>query len=275
MAIVGPGIDTRPEAIADIEDAFVGHWSVFGRWARGSLHDEQGILWFETPIRHLPYNGVIRTRIESDAEAAVPALVELFRSRGVDFLWLVHPSASPRNLGDLLALNGLRPVEDVTGMTLELAGWTAPELPAGVEYREVLDDDLTAFHELTVRYWELAEDDAALVAEFQREWGPGRAPGHRYLALVDETPVGKGYLSLAAPPGVAAIYAMYVAPEARGRGVAGGLTTTLIRRAQELGCRRLVLHATEMAVGVYARAGFAEHCRLTVFATAPVWSSAG
>lgn len=270
---MGIEVDGRPEAVADVEDAFVGHWSVFGRWAKGALHDEHGILWFETPIRHLPYNGVIRTRIEGDAGSAVSALVERFRSRGVDFLWVVHPSAAPDDLGDLLAANGLRPVEDVTGMALELAGWTAPELPAGVEYREALDDEsLGVYQTLNARYWELSDADAALAAEFQREWGPGKAPGHRYVAFLDGAPVGKGYLSLAAPDGVAAIYGMYVAPEARGRGVAGGLTTTLIARARDLGCRRLVLHATEMAVGIYLRAGFSEHCRLTVFATAPVWS---
>ena len=272
---MGVALDTRPEVVADVEDAFVGHWSVFGRWEKGSLHEEQGVLWFETPIGHLPYNGVLRTRIERDAEAAVPALVDRFRSRGVDFLWVVHPSATPENLGDVLAIHGLRPAEEVTGMALELAGWSAPAPRSGVDYREVLDEaDLEAYQALNVRYWELSEADAALAAEFQREWGPGRAPGHRYVAFVDGAPVGKGYLSLAAPPGVAAIYGMYVAPEARGQGIAGGLTSTLIRRGQELGCRRVVLHATEMAVGVYARAGFVEHCRLTVFATAPVWSNA-
>lgn len=269
-------VEIRPEVVAEIEDALVGHWSLFGRWARGSLHDEGGVLWFETPIKHLPYNGVIRTRIAGEAEVVVPAVVERFRSREVDFLWVVHPSASPQNLGDLLAIHGLRPVEDVIGMALELASWSSPTLPAGVEYREVVDDaSLEAYQALNVRYWELPEADAALAAELQRAWRPGKAPGHRYVAYVEGAPVGKGYLSFAAPAGIAGIYGMFVAPEARGRGVAGGLTTTLIRRAQELGCRRLVLHATEMAVGVYARAGFAEHCRLTVFATAPVWSYPG
>jgi ribosomal protein S18 acetylase RimI-like enzyme len=65
---------------------------------------------------------------------------------------------------------------------------------------------------------------------------------------------------------------MSVLPEARGRGVAGGLTTTILQRAKELGCRRVVLHSSEMAVGVYDRAGFQEQCTLKVFATASLWS---
>jgi ribosomal protein S18 acetylase RimI-like enzyme len=264
------------DVVTEIEEAFVSHWSVFGRWAKGELHEEKGVLWFETPIKHLPYNAVIRTQIDGEADAAVSGVVERFRARGVQFFWLVHPSARPADLSERLAAHGLQAVDAATGMSLEVAEWERSDLPEGVLYREVLDDaDLQAYQDLTVRYWEIPDDDdAALVAEFQREWGPGRAPGHRYLALVDGTPVGKGYLSLAGPPGVAAIYGMSVLPEARGRGIAGGLTTVLLTRAKELGSRRAVLHSTDMAVGVYRRSGFVERCRFTVFATAPLWTHA-
>ncbi len=259
--------------MTEIEEAFVAHWSIFGRWTDGELHDENGVLWFETPIKHLPYNAVIRTRIERDADAVVAAVVERFTARGVQFFWLVHPSARPHDLSDRLAARGLQSVENATGMSLELADWKAADLPPGVAYREVLGDaDLEEFHKLTTVYWEIPDDEAPLVARFQREWGPGRAPGHRYLALVDGVPVAKGYLSLAGPPGVAAIYAMTTIPEARGRGIASGLTTVLISRARDVGRRRVVLHSSDTAVGVYRRAGFVERCRFTVFATSRLWS---
>jgi hypothetical protein len=60
--------------------------------------------------------------------------------------------------------------------------------------------------------------------------------------------------------------------EARGRGVAGGMTTTLLQQAKTLDCTRAVLHSTDMAVGVYSRAGFVHRCDLTVYATAALWS---
>jgi hypothetical protein len=48
------------------------------------------------------------------------------------------------------------------------------------------------------------------------------------------------------------------------------------RRAEQadkgLGCQRVVLHSTDMAVGVYRRARFVEHCMLAFYATAPIWS---
>jgi len=61
-------------------------------------------------------------------------------------------------------------------------------------------------------------------------------------------------------------------PEARGRGIAGGLTTTLLERATDAGCSRAVLHSTDTAVGVYRRAGFVDRCPIQVFATASLWS---
>jgi ribosomal protein S18 acetylase RimI-like enzyme len=101
---------------------------------------------------------------------------------------------------------------------------------------------------------------------------PGRTPGHRYLAFIDDVAVGKGYVSLAGPPGIASLYGMSVVPEARGRGVAGGLTGVLLERARDAGRTRVVLHSSEMAVGVYRRAGFVEQCNLPFHATTPVWS---
>ena len=260
-------------AITDIEDAFAAQWSVFGRWPKGELRDKRGILWFETPIAHLPYNGVIRTRIDGEADAAIDDVIRGFRERGVEFFWLVHPSAQPADLGERLEAAGVPAVETATGMSLELESWKPAPLPPAVTYREVLDeDDLLAYHRLTVLYWELPEADAAAVEELQRALAPGRTPGHRYLALVDEVAMGKGYLSLAGPPGVASLYGMSVLPEARGRGVAGGLTTVLLGRARDAGCSRAVLHSSEMAVGVYRRAGFVKHCRLPFHATTAVWS---
>jgi GNAT superfamily N-acetyltransferase len=263
------------DVVMEIEEAFTAHWSLFGRWTHGELHDENGVLWFETPIKHLPYNAVIRTRIDGEAEAILQRVLQRFTARGVDFYWMVHPSARPHDLDERLSKHGLEPVEHLTGMSLELTTWERPDPPSDVVYREVLDAaDLETYQQLTTAYWEIPDDDVALVTQYQRELGPGRAPGHRYLALIDNVAVAKGYLSLAGPPGVAAIYGMSTLPEARGRGVASGLTTILLNRAKNAGCRRVVLHSSDMAVGVYSRAGFVEQCRHTVFATAPVWSHA-
>jgi hypothetical protein len=46
----------------------------------------------------------------------------------------------------------------------------------------------------------------------------------------------------------------------------------MLWRAKQRGCHRAVLHSTDMAAGVYRRAGFVERCTITVFATGSLWS---
>jgi GNAT superfamily N-acetyltransferase len=264
------------ERIRQIEAALVGHWSHLGRWASGALVDEGGVLRYETPIPHLPYNGVISTQIvDGDAAAVVEEVVRSFERRGVPFLWWVHPSCAPVDLGRHLERHGLTPVEGVTGMSIDLDGWVASQRGGDVRLVEVLDEpDLEAYEELIVRYWELPPESQAMVSALNRFWGPGRLPAHRWVAYLDDRAVGKALLSLAAPKGIAAIYGMSVTPEARGRGIAGALTTTLLERARALGCSRVVLHSSQMAANLYRRAGFVDCCSMTVYATAPLWSGA-
>lgn len=263
------------EQTREIEAALVGHWSHLGRWTSGRLVDEGGVLRYETPIPHLPYNGVIRTQITGDPDATIGAVVESFGSRGVPFIWWEHPSCLPEGLGEHLARHGLTAVEDVTGMSIDLVGWVEPELREDVQFVEILDSqEMKAYEDLIVRYWELPRESQTMVASLNRYWGPGHLPAHRWVGYLDGQPVGKAMLSLAAPEGVAAVYGMSVTPEARGRGIASGFTTTLLQRAKQLGCHRVVLHSSRMAVDVYRRAGFVDCCTMTVYATAPLWSGA-
>jgi GNAT superfamily N-acetyltransferase len=263
--------------IDDIEDALVSHWSQFGKWPRGELHDEDGLLWFQTPIRHLPYNGIIRTRLGAGpaADETIAAVLERVRDRDADCFWFVHPSATPHDLADRLAAHGLQAAEHITCMSLERSGGRgrAPRGPADVVVREVIDErDVQAYSDLTNSYWEIPASERPLVADLHRQWGRTSAPGRRFLAYAGGEPVGKAYLSLAGPRGVASIFGMSTAPHARGRGVATTLTSALLQAARYAGCERTVVHSTAMAAPVYRRFGFAERCELTIFATAPLWS---
>jgi GNAT superfamily N-acetyltransferase len=110
------------------------------------------------------------------------------------------------------------------------------------------------------------------VGAFHRHWAPSRALGHRYVAFVDGEAIGQAYLSLAGPAGVASIYGWSVRPEARGRGVAGGMTTTIRQRAKALGCTRVVLPRRTWRSRFTSRTGSGHRCHLTVDATAALWS---
>ena len=233
------------------------------------------MLWIETPIRSLPYNAVVRTHLQGDGTSStLDRLLARYRGRGVDFMWLVHPTATPSDLGERLVARGLRPVEHATGMSLELSEWVPIEPAARVE--EVTDDaGLTTYGSLIMRYWEIPPHEQALVSDLNSYWSRGRTRGHRFVAFSDDgLPLGKGYLSLEGPPGVAGIFGMSVLPEARGRGVGYAMTVAMLNRAKAAGCVRTVLHSSERAVNLYRRAGFVPRCPLTAYATSALWSEA-
>jgi ribosomal protein S18 acetylase RimI-like enzyme len=259
-----------------IEDAFVAHWANFGRGPGGNYHDDGDLIWIEAPVPQLPYNAVIRSRLIDDFDDRIAKVTAHFRERRVNFLWLVHPSAQPPDLGARLAAHGLALVETATGMSMDLTLWAknrttrAPEVDGQIAYREVQSNaDMDSFEVLMAYYWELPPDSRRYAYGINRWVGTGpHAPGVRWIAFIGAEPVGKAYLSLLGSPDTAAIFGVSVRREARGHGVASILTEHLLERAVELGRRRVVLHSSENAVNLYRRMGFVERCALPVYATA-------
>ena len=168
--------------VREIEEAFVAHWSLLGRWPGARLVEDEGVLRFETPLRKIPYNGVIRTAIEERPEEVVARVVDAYAERHADFFWVVHPSATPPEVGETVARAGLTPVETATGMSLELDTWQPPDAtaPRGLELTEVVDEDaLRAYEDIVIAYWELDEADREQVSALNRYWFGPRANGHR------------------------------------------------------------------------------------------------
>lgn len=265
----------RMGVIEETEAALVAHWSLLGRAPGGALRDEHGIRWYETPVPSLPYNGVVAARLPDgpDADATIARVLSRFRSRGVQHVWFVTPSVTPNDLGSRLEAQGLQPVERMTYMSFELTGWRPRPLSGAATVEEVRDDaGLLVYNKLTAAYWELPPEQEKLVLQLQRALGPGRVPGHRYVAWLDGEPIGKAYLSLAGAPGVAAFYGMSVRPQARGRGIAKDLSLTLLARAQDQGCHRLVIHSSDAGRELYRRLGFVENAVFPVYASGSIWS---
>jgi ribosomal protein S18 acetylase RimI-like enzyme len=191
-------------------------------------------------------------------------------------MWVHHPTATPDDLPARLSAGGLSLVEHATGMSLNLASWRKPpDPPSGpILYREVTDEHgLRAFDALIVAYWELPLESHAYTLRMSRWSYETRVPGVRWVAYRDGQPVGKAYLSLLGSKDTAAIFGVYVSPDARGHGIARRLNELVIGRAMELGMKRVVLHSSEMAVNVYRRLGFVDRCKLSVYATAPLHST--
>ena len=268
------------DAIADIEAAFERHWRHFGLYPGARLRDEDGVLWFESPIRHLPYNFVIRTRIPDalDADAIVDRVAQTFRDRDVPFIWLLRPSDTPADLETRLARRGLDLVETATGMDLELDQWQpAPGAPE-VEIRQVDapgegEQGLRDYEELIRTYWAVPEDERHHIEALNRHWTGERNPGTRLVAYVDGQAVGKCFVNLEDLPRWIAIYGVAVKPEARGRGIGTALMHAALARGTAAGAQKAILHSSSMALSMYRRMGFTERCSLPAFATGALFGT--
>jgi ribosomal protein S18 acetylase RimI-like enzyme len=272
-----PGLHDR---VGVIEAAFERHWRHFGGYPGSRLRDEDGVLWFESAIRQLPYNFVIRTRIPeaADVHAVIGGVASTFRARDGPFMWIHRPSDRPRDLDRHLSMHGLDRVESATGMDLDLDEWqqTPSENRAEIRQVDAPGADETGMHdyeELIRTYWSVPEAERHMIEGLNRHWTGQLSPGHRLVAYLDGKPVGKCFVNLEDLPSWAAIYGVAVRPEARGQGIGTALMLEAIAQGAAGGARRIVLHSSSMALSMYERMGFVARCDLPVFATAALFGT--
>lgn len=253
-----------------LEQAVVAQWANFGQAQGGSYNDDGALAWTEAPVSQLPYNAIVRTRMLFDAEDRIDAMIRRFRARGVNFLWVVHPSARPSNLEQLLVERGLSLVARERGMVLDLASWQKPGFvdDGPIVYREARDEQsLADFEDLIAEYWDLSAEARPYVNACVRHASQVGDRGVWLLAYQADEPVGKAYLSLQGLGDTASIWGVYVKPTARGYRIGTRLTELALERAAELGKSRVVLGSSEMGLGVYRRIGFKETQALAVYAS--------
>ena len=120
------------------------------------------------------------------------------------------------------------------------------------------EDDWAAFREVRLRslldspeaFGSTYGDESSQTERAWRDWAAGRWRGGTAAAFVgradDGTPLGTATgAEYEAEPGVAYLYAMWVAPDARGAGVGRALLDAVADWARDRGCDRLVLLVTE------------------------------
>jgi ribosomal protein S18 acetylase RimI-like enzyme len=261
--------------IRAVSDTLTRHWRVFGLYPGAELTDEDGILWYRSPIHHIPYNAVIRTRIASGANAreTIARICARFRELGLPFMWVVLPLDHPAGYETILIEEGLDKVEQVDGMSLNPAAWQPTRHADGVSIHNAEKDPYLSDYESLIRtYWSLPEKDRPTISVFNRYWSGKRSPGIRLVAYMDGRAVGKLFLNLSGLPD-AGIFGVTVIEEARHRGIARTLTEEAIQRALERGATRIVLHSSPMARSLYDRLGFTERCAIPIYGTAPVYGT--
>lgn len=243
-------------------------WSAFGRGDGCTLVDDPAVLRFETPLAHIPYNTVLRFRVDDDVEAAIDSTLRAYTSRDVPLLWIVHPSARPADLGQRLEARGLVCEEIAPGMVADLDALPAPgRAPEGIELTEIGPSAHDPFIELIAYRYSLPMDVRPTLRSILSAEGFAE-PGSRtraWVAMRDGVVVSKVILHV--HDGVAGIYGVATRDDARGLGLARTLTLHALRAAKDRGVARAVLHSTPMALTLYESLGFRAVCEFSLYST--------
>jgi GNAT superfamily N-acetyltransferase len=134
-----------------------------------------------------------------------------------------------------------------------------------VSVRQLLPDDWQTLRE--IRLASLLEAPHAFASSYEsavtrteQEWRAWPAHGVVFGAFVAGEPVGMvGASPVATDPSTVHLIAMWVAPAARGAGVAGSLIDAVLAWARRRGCLGVSLEVAlgnDRAVAVYLRHGF-------------------
>ena len=248
-------------------------WSIFGRGPDCYLHEEEHLLWYETPIPIIPYNGVLRFQLETNVDQVIAEIVDHFKLKKSQFMWILHPSSSPPDLSKRLLSHGLKDVEPVPGMVRHLD--ELPEIspiPEGIEVRKVMDErDASAFYQFASWRWNIPEQYQSHYKAIAKGFQLGQ-PGskvHMWQAWCDGKPIAKAGMSLSNKS--AGIYAVVTRPEARRLGLASTLTLIALHEAKSRGCPLAVLHSTPMAERLYRSLGFNTIVEFRLFASQDVY----
>jgi GNAT superfamily N-acetyltransferase len=170
--------------------------------------------------------------------------------------WFVGPLSQPADLEQHLRAQGFRCLVRDAGMACDLVTAShAVAPPSGV----VIDlvDKPPALAKLNTERRRQRQRGRELLA------GTKPKVVWNFSANIGERAVGEATLFAAA--GVAGLYDVEVLKEFRRRGIGTALVQAALDKARELGFSVAVLGATDLGQGVYARLGFRQVCRLSVW----------
>jgi ribosomal protein S18 acetylase RimI-like enzyme len=263
----------RAAFLRELEENLWETWSTFGRGPGCCLHETSDMLWFETPIPIVPYNGVLKCQMESGVDQAIDDLVDRFRERSAHFMWIHHPSARPHDLPERLLAHGLRDVEPILGMARTLDDLLeVTTVPPGVDIRQVRTErDASAFTQFAAWRWHIPDEyqvQYASIAQGFRFGMPG-SRAHMWQAWYQGQPVAKAGMYLSSDS--AGIYAVVTRPQARRQGLARALTLTALHAARSRGYRVAVLHSTPVAERLYQSLGFDTIAEFRLYASEEVY----
>lgn len=246
-------------------------WRDYGRVPGSELHEEPDFRWFASGVPLAVFNGVPRTRMDEDCvDAALLRMQAVADRRGVPVMWWVGPNSRPIDLAARLERHGLALARTMVGMAADLDALDpqAVDVPGlcvervrGAEMQRLWARCLGEGSGFSEAAWRA-------LAELEPHLSDGdyaRKP--RYVGFLYDRPVATSVLVPA--DGLAGIYAVSTAPDARGRGIGAAMTVAPLLEARAQGCRVGILQATAMGRSVYRRLGLRDVCEYRCYVQQP------
>jgi GNAT superfamily N-acetyltransferase len=254
---------SAPALVTAIEANLFALFPLFDQWPQAEVHDDAEMLWSITNVAFPLFNSVLRANLALErVDVAIEAALSRCRSRKVPLLWWTGPATKPADLATRLAANGFQS-EYSPGMAVELRSLAvAPSTSPGLVIEQVKD---IATAEEWCRVLGLGFEMPTFVGQAFLDllgslaFDP-ESPFRHYIGRLNGEAVAASSLFLGA--GVAGIYNVVTLPDARRKGIGTAMTVCPLLKARALGYRVGILHSSEMAVSVYRRLGFQEHCRI-------------
>lgn len=204
-----------------------------------------GCVCPKVPARSLP-NSVVYESQEA-VIAAIPELAQRYDEAGID-AWTVWVPEDDTDVVSALGDAGHKLDADPAAMTMDLAGLSDPP---DVDHREG-DELLPTVASINDRAYRF---EGTPFADFTSQQPPGVT--RDYVAYLDGEPASA--LVILECDGDASVWDVATLPEARGRGLAGGLMHRALWDSRERGCDVSSLQATKIGEPVYARLGYTSH----------------
>jgi GNAT superfamily N-acetyltransferase len=247
-------------------------WTLLFRHFPGAqLHNEPGILWFETGLRHDVFNRVIQTSLVLDTcSVAVERVLGYFRQHRLPFLWHLGPSSSPANVGSLLEDSGMTHYETEPGMAVDLLRLNE-DLPVASQLtiHRVTTNELL---EQWIRVWEFGSSEEIIrlwLTLYSSSCLGRESPLRLYLGMLDGEPVAASGVFFGA--GVATIGPVGTLPHHRRQGIGAAMTLMALHEARRHSYRIGVLTASPMGITTYRRIGFQEFCTSSIYLWHPTY----
>lgn len=248
----------------------VAFYSIYGRGEGGSLVSTPSNVSFYSGLPAPVFNGVVSINMTcEDVQSTVDDLQAKLNKKGGPAMWWVAPQTTPENIDALLEQSGLQQAGEVPNMVIDLSALSSTQSHIENFIIEKVNkvnnaEGQALWARTTAKGFGVPEPVGAEIAELEATFNdPHYKAAHHYIGYLDDIPVASSSMIL--DSGVAGIYAVATAPEARHKGIGATMTQMPLLEAKEMGYHVGILQASAMGYPVYKRIGFQEIFKFRTF----------